>query len=250
MADYFEEHMKHHKGSGSCGCDRCRCQKPACSHGCCAPMPPFPVPFVVGGRYYKGQLVTYEGNLYLVNVDNPTGVPGVSTDFTLLTATGPQGPQGPEGPEGPQGPAAVQTGELLVNGGFETYTAAIPDGWTTPEATSIAQTTAQGEVYTGTSALRLLNGGGVSQEVEVIPGAYYELSFYSRSIGTSPVLTASVTFSGDTQTETALTILTVNPNTADENLPFAYYRGITAVAPEWANAATVTFTSSPSFLVR
>ncbi len=131
-----------------------------------------------------------------------------------------------------------------MNAGFETFTDAVPDGWRTPAATDIAPTTAQGEVYTGSSALRLLDGGSVSQDVAVTGGEYYALSFYNRNVGTSPVLQATVTFTDGSQTETSLTIVAVNQNTADTAAPFAYYRGVTTVAPDWVATATVTFTAS------
>ncbi|MFQ9412091.1 MAG: hypothetical protein ACLR1T_15055 [Evtepia gabavorous] len=58
------------------------------------------------GRHYRaGQLVTYNGFLYVANVDNASGVPGESPDFTLLSTLQPIGPTGPAGPTGPTGPA-------------------------------------------------------------------------------------------------------------------------------------------------
>ena len=40
----------------------------------------------------QGQLVTYNGFLYVANVDNASGVPGESPDFTLLSTLQPIGP--------------------------------------------------------------------------------------------------------------------------------------------------------------
>ena len=284
MDECYESHIKHHKGNGAVsGCRQHECHSAGGVCGCCRPVQVFPVPFVFGRRYCIGQLVSYEGGLYVVAVNNPRGYPGESDDFAPLAIEGPIGPQGPQGevgpigpqgpqgevgpigpqgpqgevgpigpqgpqgeagPIGPQGPAGTGTGELLLNGGLEAFTDAVPDDWETPVATAIAQTTAEGEVYTGSSALRLLNGGSVSQTVAVTGGEYYELSFYNRNIGTSPAVTATVTFTDGTQSETALVILTVNQNTVDGNVPFAYYRGITAQAPEWATDATVSFTAT------
>ena len=56
----------------------------------CPPLPPcntgcVPTPWVLGGIYRAGQLVTYNGFLYVANVDNASGVPGESPDFTLLS---------------------------------------------------------------------------------------------------------------------------------------------------------------------
>lgn len=72
------------------------CQ-PACNGGC------VPTPWVLGGSYRAGQLVTHEGYLYVANVDNAAGVPGKSRDFTLLSTLQPIGPTGPAGPAGPAG---------------------------------------------------------------------------------------------------------------------------------------------------
>ena len=69
-----------------------------CVSGC------VPTPWVLGGCYQAGQLVTYNGYLYVANVDNAAGVPGESADFTLLSTLQPVGPTGPVGPVGPTGP--------------------------------------------------------------------------------------------------------------------------------------------------
>ena len=61
----------------------CPPQNP-CVSGC------VPTPWVLGGCYQAGQLVTYNGYLYVANVDNAAGVPGESADFTLLST--PRGP--------------------------------------------------------------------------------------------------------------------------------------------------------------
>ena len=56
---------------------------------------------MLGGIYRAGQLVTYNGFLYVANVDNASGVPGESPDFTLLSTLQPIGPTGPAGPTAP-----------------------------------------------------------------------------------------------------------------------------------------------------
>ena len=68
--------------------------------------------FVPGTPYSIGDLVYYSGALYDVNSNNPTGTPGTSPDFTLVTVTGPTGATGAQGPTGPTGPtgAAGPTG--------------------------------------------------------------------------------------------------------------------------------------------
>ncbi|KYC94446.1 BclA C-terminal domain-containing protein [Bacillus amyloliquefaciens] len=47
--------------------------------------------------YTAGQVVLYEGASYVVNIDNPSGIPGISPDYTLLAAAGPTGPTGVTG---------------------------------------------------------------------------------------------------------------------------------------------------------
>ena len=71
-----------------------------------------PTPWVLGGCYQAGQLVTYNGYLYVANVDNAAGVPGESADFTLLSTLQPVGPTGPAGPVGPTG--AVYLGKATI----------------------------------------------------------------------------------------------------------------------------------------
>lgn len=99
-------------GSDGCG----RAGSGACACGCPGPQgppgPPGPglteaVPFNPQVPYRMGDIVYYNGYLYLVNRNYPAGYPGVSQDFTLLTAEGPTGATGPAGPTGPMGPAGA-----------------------------------------------------------------------------------------------------------------------------------------------
>ncbi|MGG0366067.1 hypothetical protein ABEZ58_06900, partial [Priestia endophytica] len=70
------------------------------------------VPFdpAAAPSYPAGQLVTYNGSLYIVDVAAPTGTPDTSPDYTLLAAagvTGPTGIQGPSGATGVPGPTGA-----------------------------------------------------------------------------------------------------------------------------------------------
>ncbi|MEC0649137.1 collagen-like protein, partial [Bacillus atrophaeus] len=56
------------------------------------PFDPAAAPF-----YLAGQVVLYEGSSYVVNISNPSGVPGTSPDYTLLASAGPTGPTGVTG---------------------------------------------------------------------------------------------------------------------------------------------------------
>lgn len=47
--------------------------------------------------YEAGQVVTFNGSTYIANVDAPSGIPGLSPDYTLLAASGETGPTGVTG---------------------------------------------------------------------------------------------------------------------------------------------------------
>lgn len=57
--------------------------------------------------YKKGQLVNYQGNIYIVNISSPYGTPGCSPDYSLLCCKGAIGPAGPQGIQGPTGPTGA-----------------------------------------------------------------------------------------------------------------------------------------------
>ena len=50
--------------------------------------------------YLQGQLVYYNGNLYVATVDDPQGIPGSSCDYVQVSQTLVQGVTGPTGPTG------------------------------------------------------------------------------------------------------------------------------------------------------
>jgi hypothetical protein len=78
------------------------------------------------GSYKQGQLVVYNGALYVVGKDNPAGTPGSSPDYTAITGGG-GGGVGPTGPMGPTGPAGSGGGGVGPTG---------PAGATGPTGTS------------------------------------------------------------------------------------------------------------------
>ena len=55
-----------------------------------------------------GDLVFYDGSLYQADVNDPTGTPGSSADYNLVTVMGPTGATGPTGPIGLTGPTGAQ----------------------------------------------------------------------------------------------------------------------------------------------
>lgn len=107
-------------GCGSCGCGG------GCGSGGCpglvgptgpAGMPGMPGPtgptgptgpagagidtataFTPGTQYAAGAVVYYNGALYRARINDPTGTPGSSADYTLMTVAGPEGATGPTGP--------------------------------------------------------------------------------------------------------------------------------------------------------
>ena len=116
------------------------CCPPPCpppGPGTCPPQPPcsggcVPTPWVLGGCYRAGQLVTYNGYLYVANVNGAAGVPGESPDFTLLSTLEPIGPTGPVGPTGPTGPTGA-TGAAGATGPTGPAGATGPTGATAAE---------------------------------------------------------------------------------------------------------------------
>ncbi|NGP46925.1 collagen-like protein, partial [Bacillaceae bacterium SIJ1] len=76
------------------------------------------------GSYTKGEVVSYDGKLYVVVNAPPTGTPGSSPDYEAILSgvagpTGATGPAGPAGVTGPTGPAGVTgpTGPASPGGG-------------------------------------------------------------------------------------------------------------------------------------
>ncbi|WP_262417214.1 hypothetical protein [Bacillus pumilus] len=53
--------------------------------------------------YEAGQVVTFNGSTYIANVDAPSGIPGLSPDYTLLADSGKTGPTGVTGITGATG---------------------------------------------------------------------------------------------------------------------------------------------------
>ncbi len=63
----------------------------------------------ISDTYLQGQLVVYNGVLYIVSKDNPSGTPGTSPDYTTVSGSpGPTGPTGAQGNTGPTGPPGAQ----------------------------------------------------------------------------------------------------------------------------------------------
>ncbi|MFE9943199.1 collagen-like protein [Bacillus velezensis] len=135
--------------------------------------------------YTAGQVVLYGGVSYVVNINNPSGIPGTSPDYTLLAAAGPTGPTGVTGATGGTGP----TGSTGVTGDTG------PTG-ITGAAGGTGPTGSTGTSLTATSGYASNTGGGV---VAVIVG------------GTTISLPNEQNLSADITANAANTIFTVAP---------------------------------------
>lgn len=163
-----------------------------------------------------------------------TGPQGPQGDTGPQGPQGETGPQGPKGDTGPQGPAATcqATGELVINGGMETFTGNIPDNWITTTPTLVSQETGQGRVHTGNSSVKLLDGADLTQIINgVTPDCFYEFSFFGNSNGVQVGVTANVIFEtpGRDVIGGSITIRKLDIPTAQSE--FNYYRVITTAAP-------------------
>ncbi|WP_057079962.1 BclA C-terminal domain-containing protein [Bacillus amyloliquefaciens] len=92
--------------------------------------------------YTAGQVVLYEGASYVVNINNPSGIPGTSPDYTLLAAAGPTGPTGVTGaglqgivPFDPLAAAAYTAGQPVTFNG-SSYVANVNSPSGTPETSA------------------------------------------------------------------------------------------------------------------
>ncbi|MGG1216671.1 collagen-like protein [Priestia endophytica] len=144
--------------------------------------------------YPAGQLVTYNGSLYIADVAAPTGTPDTSPDYTLLAAAGVTGPTGIQGPSGATGvpgptgatgvgldgivpfdPAAAPSyppGQLVTyNGSLYIADVAAPTGTpdTSPDYTLLAAAGATG--VTGPTGLTGATGIGLDGVVPFDPAA-------------------------------------------------------------------------------
>ncbi|MEM1500580.1 BclA C-terminal domain-containing protein [Bacillus velezensis] len=135
--------------------------------------------------YTAGQVVLYEGASYVVNINNPSGIPGTSPDYTLLAAAGPTGPTGVTGATGGTGP----TGSTGVTGDTGPTGSTGATGGTGPTGST-------GTSLTATSGYASNTGGGV---VAVIVG------------GTTISLPNEQNLSADITANAANTIFTVAP---------------------------------------
>ncbi len=158
---------------------------------------------------------------------------------------GPPGPPGPEGPPGPPGPPnpCASAGERVVNGGMELFTGTVPTGWTANDAALVSQTTAQGTVHSGNSAVELQDGAVLSQVITPITaGCFYEFSFFAQGVGAQVGFTATVTYTTAGADVPGGTVTVRQQDLITSNRDFAYYEIITAAAPADVTGARIDFT--------
>ena len=174
------------------------------------------------------------------SVTDVSGSPNHILDFVIPRgfdgAVGPTGPTGPTGATGATGPTGTcicpcrSNGEIVVNGGMETFTGQIPTGWLANHSDLISKVTLQGRVHSGNYAVNLKNTAMLSQEISIQPSCFYQLSFFARGEGSEVGLVAKVFYlNAQSQSTEALTIQVRQQDIVNSNRSFAYYRGITTV---------------------
>lgn len=207
---------------------------------CCPAPTPVMLPGPPGPQGPRG----FPGPAGPTGATGAQGIQGIRGPAGPTGATGAQGIQGPAGPTGATGatgatgPTGVcecpcrSRGELAVNGRMETFVNNVPTGWTINTAALASQVTQQGRVHTGNSAVNLKDGAVLSQDIAVTGGCYYELSFFARGEGTQVGLTAILSFRNSQNIDTqGLSIVIRQQDISNDNREFAYYRGISALAP-------------------
>ncbi|HWQ41352.1 MAG TPA: collagen-like protein [Desulfosporosinus sp.] len=169
-------------------------------------------------------------------ISGATGAAGATGATGAAGAAGATGATGATGAIGPTG-SVGQSGELVTNGGMETFTDGVPNGWSTTTPGLVAQNTDGGTIYSGDSTVSIAAGGTLSQTVLVLPGLFYTLGFNAMSFG-SAGFTATVTFNPGAIPGAAIAILNGNSSVS----AYSYYSVITSAAPISAVSATITFT--------
>lgn len=173
----------------------------------------------------------------------PTGPTGVTGPAGPMGTTGVTGRIGVTGPMGPAGVASVtgiagtvgtckcpSMGEMVINGGMETFTGDIPTGWITNTPLNVSPVFAQGRVHSGILAVNLQDAADLIQNIkEVTPGCFYEFSFFAHGEGEQVGVIAEVVFDTTSGFVTGATISIREEDLA--SIEFAYYRVITIEAP-------------------
>jgi hypothetical protein len=125
---------------------------------------------------------------------------------------------------------------------MEAFTGTVPTAWTANASALVSQTTAQGTVHSGNSAVVLQNGAVLSQTIApVTPGCFYEFSFFAQGAGAQVGLTAAVTFLTPGGDVPGGTVLVRQQDLEASNRSWTYFRIITAAAPAGVTGARIAF---------
>ncbi|NNJ33006.1 hypothetical protein G9470_24935 [Bacteroides xylanolyticus] len=125
---------------------------------------------------------------------------------------------------------------------MELFTGTVPTDWTANNTTLVSQTTAQGTVHSGNSAVDLLDGAVLSQTITPITaGCFYEFSFFAQGSGAQVGLTAAITFTTSGPDVPGGTITIRQQDLVNSNREFAYFRIFTIAAPANVLGATISF---------
>ena len=191
---------------------------------------------------------------HVFNFSIPRGADGAAG---ATGATGPTGPTGPTGAQGlagatgatgPTGPTGSCTcscrsqGELVVNGGMESFTGTVPTSWTANNKNLVSIVGQQGRVHSGSLAANLNNGAVLYQDIAVNAGCYHRFSFFARGEGSQVGVTAKVIYlNAQDQPTQGLLIQVRQQDMVASNRVFAYYQGITIAAPAGTVKARIEF---------
>ena len=100
----------------------------------------------------------------------------------------------------------------------------------------------QGRVHSGFSAVNIADKGNLKQDIPINGGCYYSFSFFAHGEGAQVGLDATVSFiNSQGLNVTGLTIHVESQDVPNSNRDFAYYRGITNLAPDNATSARIQF---------
>ena len=118
----------------------------------------------------------------------------------------------------------------------------VPAGWQINHSDLAEADDAPGDVHSGNFSVLLSGDAVLWQNVSINGGCFFTLSFFARGNGALVQLEASVIFSrpGSEETEVS-SILIRAQDIPTDNRNFAYYRFITAQAPNDATNARVEF---------
>ena len=131
---------------------------------------------------------------------------------------------------------------MALNGGMESFVSNVPTSWSINNSSLVSKVDQQGRVHTGNYAVNLKDNAVLSQSISITGGCYYALSFFARGEGAQVALTATLTFTnGQGLNAEALSIVVNAQNLPNDNREFAYYRGISTLAPDNADHLRIDF---------